>query len=1776
MVALLAGMMVIDPFTLTAQVSSPCIPTNDLPGSFDYYYGWNTEDRTGYTLFMPPWYFNTSAMRELFLYPNFDADSTRVDLYREAFVVALLQGELSSRLNEEEQGRRSIQILAEETASQLELSPKLLELLNAIRFGYIYEVDPNSIEEIVNEWTDYVNSEVFGQRLKMLGKCLQTLGFGLRLYGDGVQQTFYHSLATANAVERMDALDTYFQMYSWPDTTMKAGYELAKQEVNDYLNSDTLFLTSALRAIMANPGYYAVSGTDLAIQWISVLKASALSASTVAAASGVFTVVGVLVEFASDMQDFRILCAEAAVDSWLCGAVESYPWPQEVGTYCESTRRLYYQSMMMRCALSYSSYKLHDELLAFKWRLTDIGQLLGDIVSGQYDDIQTFRSDVLNAYMNSIATRAMEYQDVFDWLLVQTPNIISYRTIATNPPSIKFIFDRDMDANSFSPSCVSVVGSSSGPHDPSPAFDHDNYELSLSPTGEFEYEEEVVVTLESCVQSIDGIQFNGTYELPFIIEPEPQLLIATWSGRNGTISEDQYVSIGGGVVLTATPDPGFQSDRWYVDGQMVKEGGNEYTLDNIQSSHSVGVTFKEFVPSEINLTSPNGGQLFAHGKSMPITWTWSGELGDNVKIELLEGTLVKKTVESSTRNDGSFVWKVTTDAGTGSDFKIRISSDESPSISDQSENVFTIDPYVLVPEWIEIATIQELQAIGSDAAKPMDGKYRLTSDIIAYGVSPAFKPIGNVSDNRFEGILDGKGLAIEGLTIIEPTFSYVGLFAGIGIDGIVKNLTIADFYIEGDEYVGTFAGLNRGCIINCISTNDDGLPYYSTSGIDGSEKLGGIVGENRGLLRNCQVIRTGNDVEIACDGPYVGGIAGVSAPDTATAQIEFCFSNCYVESRGTNAGYTGGIVGENRGSIEECGATGLVDGSRDRIGGIVGINDGGTITNCYFTGEVKGLDFIGGIVGWLQPGSVEGCYVSCGISAHLKGGISGRNQGTISRSFWDTQATGLSVATYDGGGAIINSHGKTSSEMTHEITYTTLHSTNWDFDNVWTINECVGFPQLRATGDRLASSSEMIAYSGQNDGVHLSWSAVVYYLAGTEHQAVYTVLRSDSADQNAEMIELSSWQQDTSFIDETAQPEETYFYWIKAAATISGARESELAGPISGSRIHPPAPSPTDVSSSQGFIQSVLVEWDATDANYYQVYRTPVTALQAGLQDESLKLASDPITGWQRSMEFVDIPPESEEKYLYSIASALDSNGLAASLLSISDTGSFSNTDDELPLIDVSITPMYPISSQPVSADLSVQDNGIINEVQLNWESADDSIVTWQVGDTNYFETAHMLGSFQANDTLHVWVVAIDSAGNEGESEHIVAVIIEENVVTPSQPIGESVLLTGETALFTTGGATSNLGDIVEYRFDWGDSTFASSGDSAVSKCWSVDGIYLIRAQARSVPHPEIESPWSDPFPVCVDSRPPIVTITTNLGQDLNFGGDTILIAGEAMEQLPGSGIDTIYSLPRVLNEGNNTSWGFRIPLAQVGETTEVVIAACDRAGNTGTDTIRVTKVIPEFTISGQAFYLESYSLDYCSVWDDANQMWRTAIPGLAVRLYYLGTMDICVQSTTDSCGYYLLAVTKGNYWMGVGGFYYDSVLYQFDETYFETVSNTNIIGMNLFFPDGPQGIPTDVTEGKPHTLPDMYRLSQNYPNPFNPETQIEFSLAQQCFVTIKIFNILGQRVKQLVSEQLPVGKWTVCWDGKDDKGNDVSSGIYFYRLQAGEFVQTKKMLLLK
>jgi hypothetical protein len=147
------------------------------------------------------------------------------------------------------------------------------------------------------------------------------------------------------------------------------------------------------------------------------------------------------------------------------------------------------------------------------------------------------------------------------------------------------------------------------------------------------------------------------------------------------------------------------------------------------------------------------------------------------------------------------------------------------------------------------------------------------------------------------------------------------------------------------------------------------------------------------------------------------------------------------------------------------------------------------------------------------------------------------------------------------------------------------------------------------------------------------------------------------------------------------------------------------------------------------------------------------------------------------------------------------------------------------------------------------------------------------------------------------------------------------------------------------------------------------------------------------------------------------------------------------------------------------------------------------------------------------------------------------------------------------------LIPTTANAFEGASYSYTDKEV-QTGLTYYYKLEDLSIDGLSTFH--GPVSAKVSVS------VPSNFALAQNYPNPFNASTMISYDLKTDSKVSLKIYNILGQEVTTLVDKYQSAGSYTVTWNSKDSKGNDVSTGVYFYLLKAGDFSANKKMTYLK
>jgi len=158
---------------------------------------------------------------------------------------------------------------------------------------------------------------------------------------------------------------------------------------------------------------------------------------------------------------------------------------------------------------------------------------------------------------------------------------------------------------------------------------------------------------------------------------------------------------------------------------------------------------------------------------------------------------------------------------------------------------------------------------------------------------------------------------------------------------------------------------------------------------------------------------------------------------------------------------------------------------------------------------------------------------------------------------------------------------------------------------------------------------------------------------------------------------------------------------------------------------------------------------------------------------------------------------------------------------------------------------------------------------------------------------------------------------------------------------------------------------------------------------------------------------------------------------------------------------------------------------------------------------------------------------------------------------------SICEWQATENIDW--IEITNGQSGVGSGmvNYYVSSNSFSSERTGTITIKNNVFIVKQL-------GVTTSVNIDKPG-LPTEFNLAQNYPNPFNPSTEINYSIPQVSFVSIKVYDILGREIRTLVNEEKFVGYYEVNFDA-----SSLSSGVYFYRLQAGKFSDSKKFILMK
>jgi hypothetical protein len=170
------------------------------------------------------------------------------------------------------------------------------------------------------------------------------------------------------------------------------------------------------------------------------------------------------------------------------------------------------------------------------------------------------------------------------------------------------------------------------------------------------------------------------------------------------------------------------------------------------------------------------------------------------------------------------------------------------------------------------------------------------------------------------------------------------------------------------------------------------------------------------------------------------------------------------------------------------------------------------------------------------------------------------------------------------------------------------------------------------------------------------------------------------------------------------------------------------------------------------------------------------------------------------------------------------------------------------------------------------------------------------------------------------------------------------------------------------------------------------------------------------------------------------------------------------------------------------------------------------------------------------------------------------------IAIYYDYNLFIC-----GSDGKIFTSVDDGVNWLeqytGVNN-KLNSIVFGYNDSIGYSVGDEGII---LFTSNG-----GGINKVEEEPSPIGYYLSQNYPNPFNPSTKIDFRIEEFGFVTLKVYDVLGNEISTLVNEEMSAGDYEVVFNVDTNRDASLPSGVYFYQLKAGNYIETKKMILAK
>ena len=1125
---------------------------------------------------------------------------------------------------------------------------------------------------------------------------------------------------------------------------------------------------------------------------------------------------------------------------------------------------------------------------------------------------------------------------------------------------------------------------------------------------------------------------------------------------------------------------------------------------------------------------PSDLQTEASDSTVMLTWSEPFPLADTpLGYNVYRGadTKVAELISGTTYIDSTLANFVTYE------FSVSAVYDSSgTNVEKRSSSVFAMpvffkdgigtetDPYL-------VETAEELDSIRAN----LGAHYRLIADIdldvSPYNTGSGWVPIGNSTD-PFQGSFDGDEFTISGL------------------------------FINGAGTSGLFGEVDGGTLTSVTLENVN---------INGGTNTGALVGS----VENGEIINSGSSGTISGGSyDYIGGLVG-SMDSTA-------ISNSYSKASVSGGGSVGGLVGmglnyEN--SIQTSYATGSVNGTFSSIGGLVGTYFGGEIVDSYATGDVSGNQYVAGLVGYLNNDvSVEYCYSAGAISGnHNAGGFAGfYDSAPISESYWDSSASGLTNPV--GAGSATGITGYTSSEMAVQSNFT-----NWDFEDTWSIVEDVSFPFLQGP--------EPDTYPGDNLGIGQVLGSSIEFNS-SEFQ--YMELGDPAAISGIENITVEMWVKPGSFT-----PGSTHRLMVKDDEWyLEIGNSNDIAWTIHGDASN-------RVSSGTLTLDNWVHVAGTYDGSEYCILlngtETDCRSFSSGIPDSGYPLtlaarrnndaaASEFFQGSIDEVRIWDHVRTGDEirATMFQKLSG-DEAGLAGYWPLDEGTGTTASdktaNENQGTLVNA---PAWDIGTAPMGTFISGDEGWRMFSIPVEgatyaeilepfwtqgFTGADvpngtPNVYTWSESTQTFEELTDAGNQAELGNGFIVYIFEDDDYDGEGDgfpkmiqthsNQHIGAVSPAITFTDTGLPADD-----GWNMLGNPFGATIDWDDTEGWYSENIDASFYVWSDTANNG----SGAYLSWNGATGTLGSGLIAPWQG-FWIKAHALNPSIKIR-DAGR--SYGG--VFMKNKAAEQI-------------------------KFTLKGGGMMSGAVLHFNENA-ETGKDPLDAWKL--------QSLNRESLAL--YTMLEDGSALDINALPtefGERIDIpldFELSTVG-AIHELPLRLGWNLNALPNGlNAWLtdtetgkiiDLG----ESTTYEFalgDRAKTSTVETQDLASLRhgVVNPtvlkaksSGSEASPRftlTLSYGEPvatepgDALPQTFALDQNYPNPFNPSTVIRYQLPVNSEVSLKVFDVLGREVANLIDGRMEAGYHQLTFNARD-----LASGMYIYRLQAGSTVITRKLSLIK